>query len=245
MPGTHSGGSASARPSLERGIPVEFRAVFDLDEAGNCGEKDCGLRVLIADDHPLVLEGLRTVLDDIDGIEVVAEASTGGQVLPFIARTNPDLVVLDIRMPELDGFACLDRIRAQFPKTKVVILSAFNDSDRIEAALRRGACGYIVKSVGALDLPAVLRQAVSGNVFHAVVPSEASSAKAAGLTEKEMEILKAVARGLSNQAIGKELWVTEQTIKHHLTNIYRKLGVANRTEAVRYAFEHGLAEQAF
>jgi DNA-binding NarL/FixJ family response regulator len=200
------------------------------------------LRVLIADDHPLILDGLRTVLNDVDGIEIVGEASTGSQVLPLITRTNPDLVVLDIRMPELDGLACLDRIRARFPTTKVVILSAFNDSDRIQAALRRGACGYIVKSVSSLDIPAVLRQAVSGNVFHAVVPSDAASAKSLGLTEKEMEILKAVARGLSSQAIGKELWVTEQTIKHHLTNIYRKLGVKNRTEAVRYAFEHGLAD---
>jgi DNA-binding NarL/FixJ family response regulator len=200
------------------------------------------LRVLIADDHPLILHGLRTVLDDVDGIEIVGEASTGSQVLPLITRTNPDLVVLDIRMPELDGLACLDRIRARFPTTKVVILSAFNDSDRIQAALRRGACGYIVKSVSSLDIPAVLRQAVSGNVFHAVAPSDAASAKSLGLTEKEMEILKAVARGLSSHAIGKELWVTEQTIKHHLTNIYRKLGVKNRTEAVRYAFEHGLAD---
>jgi DNA-binding NarL/FixJ family response regulator len=146
----------------------------------------------------------------------------------------------------MDGLTCIELIRKRHPKVKVVVLSVFNDPDRIQAALRRGASGYIVKSVNPLDLPSALRQALEGTVYHALgLPDidDEASAKSAGLTEREIAILKAVARGLSNQAIGKELWVTEQTVKFHLTNIYRKLGVANRTEAARYAYQHGLVER--
>ena len=205
------------------------------------------LKVLIADDHRLMLAGIRRALEQAEDIEVVGEAHSGSQVLPLVSRTNPDLVLLDIRMPGLDGLACLDQIRRRYPQVKVVVLSVFSDSEHIEAALKRGACGYIVKSVNPLDLPSAIRQAVEGTVYHALgLPEldEEAQAKQAGLTEREICILKAVARGLSNQAIGKELWVTEQTVKFHLTNIYRKLGVGNRTEAARYAYQNGLVETA-
>jgi DNA-binding NarL/FixJ family response regulator len=203
------------------------------------------LKVLIADDHRLMLEGIRRALEAADDIEIVGEAHTGSQVLPMIGRTHPDLVLLDIRMPQLDGLSCLDQIRKRYPKVKVMILSVFSDPEHIEAALKRGACGYVVKSINPVDLPSAIRQAYEGTVYHALgLPEvdESTVAKAAGLTEREIAILKAVARGLSNQAIGKELWVTEQTVKFHLTNIYRKLGVSNRTEAARYAYQHGLVE---
>ena len=203
------------------------------------------MKVLIADDHRLMLEGVRGALENVEGIEIVGEAHNGSQVLPLISRTAPDLVLLDVRMPQLDGFACLDQIRKRYPDVKVVMLSVFSDPDHIQTALARGASGYIVKSINPLDLPSALRQAVEGTVYHAVGLPDAddeTTAKATGLTEREIAILKAVARGLSNQAIGKELWVTEQTVKFHLTNIYRKLGVANRTEAARYAYQHGLVQ---
>ena len=202
------------------------------------------MRVVIADDHRLMLAGIRRALETADDIEIVGEAHTGSQVLPLVARTSPDVVLLDVRMPQLDGLACLDLIRTRHPDVKVVMLSMFSEAEHIEAALVRGACGYILKSVNPLDLPSAVRQAVEGTVFHPFgVPEDAetTTAKAAGLSEREVAILRAVARGLSNQAIGKELWVTEQTVKFHLTNIYRKLGVANRTEAARYAYQHGLA----
>jgi DNA-binding NarL/FixJ family response regulator len=191
-----------------------------------------------------MLEGIRRALEDVEGFEIVGEAYTGSQVLPLVGRTNPDVVLLDIRMPQMDGLTCIELIRKRHPKVKIVVLSVFNDPEHIQAALKRGASGYIVKSVNPLDLPSALRQALEGTVYHALgVPeTDDSSAKEAGLTERELAILKAVARGLSNQAIGKELWVTEQTVKFHLTNIYRKLGVANRTEAARYAYQHGLVE---
>jgi DNA-binding NarL/FixJ family response regulator len=203
------------------------------------------LKIVIADDHRLMVQGIRRALEAAGDIEVVGEANSGPEVLPVVRQTEPDLVLLDIRMPQLDGLACLDRLRKQCPDVKVIILSVFSDPENIERALRRGACGYIVKSVNPVDLPSAIRQAFDGTVYHALgLPEvdEESTAKAAGLTEREIVILKAVARGLSNQAIGQELWVTEQTVKFHLTNIYRKLGVANRTEAARYAYQSGLSD---
>ena len=203
------------------------------------------MKVLIADDHRLMVEGIRKALEPAEDIEVVGEALSGSQVLPLVRRTNPDVVLLDMRMPQTDGLTCLDQIKKHCPKAKVIILSVYGDQEHIQAAFKHGASGYIVKSVNPLDLPSAIRQAVEGSVFHALgFPDmdEDSDGKAAGLTERELSILKAVARGLSNAAIGKELWVTEQTVKFHLTNIYRKLHLANRTEAARYAYQHGLVE---
>jgi DNA-binding NarL/FixJ family response regulator len=203
------------------------------------------MKVLIADDHRLMVEGIRRALAEAEDIEIVGEATSGSQVLPLVRRTNPDVVLLDMRMPHMDGLACLDLIKKHCPKVKVVVLSVYSESEHIQAAFRHGAVGYIVKSVNPQDLPSAIRQAVEGSVFHALgLPetSEESVGKASGLTERELGILKAVARGLSNQAIGKELWVTEQTVKFHLTNIYRKLHLANRTEAARYAYQHGLVD---
>jgi DNA-binding NarL/FixJ family response regulator len=203
------------------------------------------LKVVIADDHRLILDGIRRALEEDGGFEVVGEANTGERVLPVVAQTNPDLVVLDLRMPGMDGLICLDQIRKRHPAIKVVVLSVSTDEKLIENVLKRGASAYIVKSVNPIDLPGALRQAVEGTVFSAIgLPdaTAAGAAKAAGLTDRETVILGALARGLSNEQIGKELWVAEQTVKFHLTNVYRKLGVANRTEAARYAYQQGLVE---
>jgi DNA-binding NarL/FixJ family response regulator len=203
------------------------------------------MKILLADDHPLMLVGVRRVLEESNGFEVVGETRLGSEVLPLVGRTNPDVVLLDMRMPGIDGFSCLEAIRLRYPKVKVVVLSVSTNPEQIQAALARGASGYIVKSINPLDLPSAVRQAVEGTVYHAVgMPevSEVALAKAAGLTKRELTIVKAVARGLSNQAIAKELWVTEQTVKFHLTNIYRKLGISNRTEAARWAYAQGFTE---
>ena len=201
------------------------------------------IRVLLADDHRLILQALQRAFEEVDGIEVVGTASDGRQVVPLIARTNPDLVLLDMRMPEMDGLACLDRIRKQHPSIKVVMLSAFDDADRIRTALKRGASAYIVKTVNPLDLPAALRQVVQPTIYFGAPPQDEEPGAAAGLTERETAMLRALARGLSNAAISKEFWVTEQTVKFHLTNIYRKLGVKNRTEATRFAYQNGLVDE--
>jgi DNA-binding NarL/FixJ family response regulator len=202
------------------------------------------VRVLIADDHRLIVEGVKRALDASGDFEVVGEANSGSQVLPLVARTSPDLVLLDLRMPGADGLTCLAQIRSKFPDVKVVVLSVSTDENVIQTALKRGASAYIVKSINPIDLPAALRQAVEGPVYSAIgMPdSSQSAARSAGLTDRETAILAALARGLSNEAIGKELWVAEQTVKFHLTNIYRKLGVSNRTEAARLAYQNGLVD---
>ena len=205
------------------------------------------IRILLADDHRLMLEGIERALELSGDFEVLGGAHSGSEVLPLVRRTSPDVVLLDIRMPGMDGFTCIDLMRKQYPDVKVVVMSAFSDPAQIDAALKRGACGYILKTINPLDLPSALRQAVEGTVFHAIgfpEQTEETLARAAGLTEREIGILKAVARGLSNQAIARELWVTEQTVKFHLTNIYRKLDVSNRTEAAHYAHQHGFVTSA-
>jgi DNA-binding NarL/FixJ family response regulator len=205
------------------------------------------IKVLLADDHRLILAGIRRALEEVEDLEVVGEAESGSQVLPLIHQTDPDIVLLDLRLPDMSGLACLDSIRQRHPDVKVVILSAFNDAEHIQAAFQRGATAYIVKSVNPVDLPSALRQALDQTVYQGVrVIGDVSgqAGEGLGLTEREMSMLKALARGLSNQAISKEFWVTEQTVKFHLSNIYRKLGVANRTEAARFAYERGLVESA-
>ena len=159
-------------------------------------------------------------------------------------RAQPDLVLLDLRMPGADGLTCLAQIRKRYPDVKVIILSGFDRRERHPDGPEARCSAYIVKSISPIDLPAALRQAIEGNVFSAIGMPEHndSAARAAGLTDRETAILTALARGLSNEAIGKELWVAEQTVKFHLTNIYRKLGVSNRTEAARLAYQNGLVE---
>jgi DNA-binding NarL/FixJ family response regulator len=204
------------------------------------------MKLLIADDHPLVVAGIREVLAKEPLFDIVGSASSGSEVMPLIGRLNPDVVLLDLRMPGVDGLGCLERIHERYPKIKVVVLSMTTDPEQIQAAFKRGACGFVIKSIDPADLASAIRQAVNGTAFHALgLPAlnENAVARSAGLTDRELMIMKAVSRGLSNQAIGKELWVTEQTVKFHLTNLYRKLGVTNRTEAARWAFAKGLVDE--
>ncbi len=201
------------------------------------------LKVLLADDHRLTLAGVRRVLDESGDIEVVGEAYSGADVLPLVRSTGPDLVVLDLQMPKMGGLSCLDLIRRHHPQVKVVIFSATTTPAEITTAFRNGASAYILKTVNPLDLPAVIRQAAEGTVYYPPPSAPAPAAKdAADLTERERTILAAVMRGLSNKAISQEFWVTEQTVKFHLSNVYRKLGVSNRTAAARFAHDHGLID---
>ena len=124
------------------------------------------MRILLADDHGLMLTGARLTLE-ADGFEIVGEAQSGPQVLPLVARTNPEVVLLDLRMPGIDGLECLSRIRDRHPEVKVVMCSMSNDADQIQGAFRRGACGYILKTIDPIDLGSAIRQAVYGTAFHA------------------------------------------------------------------------------
>jgi len=201
------------------------------------------LKLLIADDHQLMLEAIRMALSNAPDIEIVGETSSGAQVLPLVRQTSPDVVLLDLRMPGMDGLRCLEMLRQRHPEVKAVVLSGSEEPEVIEAAFQRGAAAFIVKRIDPADLPSVIRQAFDGNVFYPVEPKQvAADAVESVLTQREADILRALADGLSNKQIARQFWLSEQTIKFHLTNIYRKLEVGSRTEAVRHAYEHGLIE---
>ncbi len=208
---------------------------------------DGPVKVLIADDHPLMLQALRRALEGSEDLEVVGEARSGEEVLALIERRSPDLVLLDLRMPGLSGLEVLERIRCSHAHIKAVVISASDDRHSIDAALLAGASAYILKSVSPVDIASVLRQASAGGVYHVpagprYAPAESAHARPGGaeLTPRETTILDAVASGSTTREISEELWLSEHTVKFHLTNIYRKLGVTNRSAAVRYAFENEL-----
>lgn len=207
------------------------------------------LRVAIADDHRLMLDGIKRALETAPDIKVVGEAMSGEEMLALVPRVRPDVVILDLRMPKGDGLSTLGQLRKDYPDLKVIILSMFEDPEHIDQALHQGAAGYVVKSINPLDLPSTIRQVVEGTVYHprgrqgeTGGGSSGSAGHPGGLTDRELSILRLVAEGLSNLDIAGKLYVTEQTVKFHLSNIYRKLGVGNRTEATRYAYRNGLIE---
>lgn len=219
------------------------------------------LRVCIADDHLLVLSGIRQALDEAGDIEVVGVTQRGDEVLALVGEHLPDVVLLDHRMRGMEGIECLTLIKQRHPQIKVVLLSASEDPAHVAEGLAAGATAYIGKRINPRDLASALRQIVEGVVYHAVpgIPG-AVAASADGhpagprlgardghakgpdpnLTERELTMLSTISRGLSTKAISRELWISEKTVKFHLTNLYRKLGVHNRTGAMRYAFEHDL-----
>jgi DNA-binding NarL/FixJ family response regulator len=203
------------------------------------------IRVLIADDHPLIIAGVRRTIEQSEDFEVVGEARSAPELMTLIERRNPDIVLLDLRMPGVSGVEHIEGIRERWPGVKVVVLSACDDRPSIDSALHAGANAYMLKTTTAVDISSVLRQVSQGVVFHAPSsptpgPSSSEPQKPV-LTDREQTILAAVGAGLTTAAISRELWVSEHTIKFHLTNIYRKIGVSNRAGAVRYALEHGLA----
>jgi DNA-binding NarL/FixJ family response regulator len=201
------------------------------------------IKVVLADDHALMRDAVKVVLEGLEDIELVGEAASGHELLPLVARVEPDFVLLDVQLPGLDGLACLEALAARHPRVRVAMLSAVDDHQVIESAFRRGARGYIRKSVNPFDLPAAIRQIVDGTVIHRPLSTSPTPGAAAlpSLSEKEAAVLSELSQGHSNKEIARRLWVSEQTVKFHLRNIYRKLGVTSRTEALRYAFEHDLA----
>jgi DNA-binding NarL/FixJ family response regulator len=212
-------------------------------------------RVVIADDHPLVHQAIAQCLEETDDFEVVGSATSGAQVAPLVARTAPDLVLLDLNMPVIDGLHCLSVLREKHPQVAVIMFSGVEDPELVEQSLSAGAVAFVAKSINPIDLPSVFRQALEGHVHYstprvdpaAVARLQRESAhrnvrESTGLTERELEILGVVARGLSNRAVGKELFLSDQTVKFHLHNIYGKLRVANRTEATAEAHRLGLVD---
>ena len=202
------------------------------------------LKLVIADDHSLMLSAVRMALAGETDIEIVGEVQAGPQLLPLVGQTSPDIVLLDLRMPGMDGLRCLELLRERHPQVKCIVLSGSDDPGAVEASFARGAVAFIQKNIDPVDLAAIIRQALAGNVFYAGsgAPTPAEARPDWDLTPRETEILRALAEGHSNKQMAQQFWLSEQTIKYHLTNIYRKLGVGSRTEAVRQAYEHGLIE---
>jgi NarL family two-component system response regulator LiaR len=207
------------------------------------------ISVLIADDHPFVRHGLRTFLETLDDVEVVGEAGNGAEAVEQAARLVPDVVLMDLVMPELDGVDATRRIRTESPSTKVIVLTSFDADDQVFPAIKAGAAGYLLKDVRPADLADAVRKASRGEAL--LAPSVAAKLMqevagdrppAAGLTERELEVLRLIARGLSNKLIARELVVSEKTVKTHVSNILAKLHLTDRTQAALYAVREGLAE---
>lgn len=197
------------------------------------------LRVLLAHDDRLELFGLSRALVE-GGVEVVGEAHTPEQVRPLVARTRPDIVLIAATLAETDAFAALEALTDGPRGAFVLVLQGSGDEERARAALSHGAAGLVTTSADPAVIPGLLREVRAGNIC---VPARAESRFACELlTERELAVLRGAARGLSNEAIGGELWLSRHTVKSHLHRIYAKLDVANRTEATRYALEHRLVD---
>jgi DNA-binding NarL/FixJ family response regulator len=206
---------------------------------------------VICDSHPMWLDAVEQVLRRI-GIEVVGKTTSTSDALSMVDDHNPDLLIAELDSPAGDpsGIALIERARSSAPSIRTIVLSLHTDTQVIDAALAAGASAYVVKTAHPDDLAAAIRQAFSHSVYlagrrpeaPAPAPQAVSLDDDPDLTRRELEILRLVAEGHSNAELARMLWVTEQTVKFHLSNIYRKLDVANRTEASRWAQVHGLLE---
>ncbi|MEV5510679.1 response regulator transcription factor [Streptomyces orinoci] len=214
------------------------------------------IRVAVVDDQEIVREGLTALAGLLEGIEVVGDASDGQAALRLVAERSPDVVLMDMRMPVMDGIEATRRITRDHPRVAVLALSTYAEDKLVIEALRAGARGYLTKDAGRAEIAAAVRSAVSGNLtLDARVTRylvNALSAKGGedearqcppgpdGLTRREVEVLRLVARTLNNAEIAAALFISEATVKTHLNNIYSKTGLQNRADAVRYAITQGL-----
>lgn len=203
---------------------------------------------VVLDQHPIWLEAVQSILERI-GVEVLGTTTDVSELLELISTHRPDVLITSIELadPDLDGIACLRLACERQASLKTIVLSAYDDSEHIDAALAAGAIAYVLKTAHPDDFAAAIRQSFEHSVFMAGTHAPARPAETAefagdtrGLTRRELEILRLVAEGHSNAQLAKMLWVTEQTVKFHLSNIYRKLDVSNRTEASRWAQVQGL-----
>jgi len=210
------------------------------------------IRILIADDHPIVREGLSAVLETQPDFEIVGEASSGAQAVERAAELRPDVILLDLELPVMDGVAALRAIRAADPAAKVIIFTAFDTDERILGAVQAGAQGYLLKGAPREELFQAIRVVHEGGsllqpVVAARLMRQVSAAATApdlpeALTERELEVLHLLAKGRQNKEIANELVISERTVKFHVSAILAKLGVGNRTEAVSRAAQLGLVE---
>lgn len=208
------------------------------------------IRVLIVDDHEIVREGLQILLSEEPGVEVVGTAKDGGDALALIKKHKPDVVLMDIAMPVMDGIETTRRVVSDFPATRVLILTSYSDDLRVRDAIQAGATGYLLKDVLKADLLNAIRSAAEGKPALHPDAQQYLMRQMTGvdprphsrLTAREFDILKLIASGKSNKEIALALSLTEGTVKGYVSAIFDKLGVADRTQAALYAVEHGLVK---
>jgi DNA-binding NarL/FixJ family response regulator len=204
--------------------------------------------VVVADDQQVVREGLVALLGLIDGVEVTGAAANGVEAVDLVARGNVDVVLMDLRMPVLDGTQATARITADFPDVAVLVLTTYADDASIANALRAGARGYLTKDAGRAEIGAALRSTAAGQstfdpevskrLIAGLTPTDRDTD---GLTARETEVLRLIAQGLSNPEIAGQLFISEATVKTHINNTFAKIGARHRAEAVRYAYRKGIA----
>lgn len=210
-----------------------------------------GIRVLVADDHLIIRQGLRLILETETGFVLVGEASDGAEAVRLAAELHPDVILMDLRMPRMDGLEAIRQILSSQPGTAVVILTTFNEDDLMLQGLRAGAKGYLLKDTDRQTLFAGIRAAARGEtLFQPEVlarllqkvgqPFAAQSASSLDLTERELEVLRAVAQGERSKEVAYRLGISERTVKAHLASIYNKLGVDSRAAAIAIASQRGL-----
>jgi DNA-binding NarL/FixJ family response regulator len=201
------------------------------------------IRIVVADDHPVVREGLIAVLATQRDFEIIGEASTGLQAVSRALELRPDVMLLDLEMPEIDGVEAIRRIRSQAPEVRIVVFTAFDRDEQILGALREGAVGYLLKGAAREEVFRAVRVArAGGSLIEPVVASKLLRQVRDDpdeLTAREQEVLELVALGLTNRQIAKRLFVSERTVKFHVSAILSKLGAGNRTEAVAMARDRG------
>jgi two-component system, NarL family, response regulator LiaR len=209
------------------------------------------IRVLVADDHAVVREGLRALLELQDGIEIAGEAADGEQAVEAAVRLRPDVVLMDLVMPQLDGLAAMRALREQLPGARVIVLTSFLDDDKLLPAMRAGAAGYLLKNATPREVVRAVRAAHAGEaVIDPVVAARLVETLAASgddepvdrLTAREREVLVLIGRGFPNKLIARELGVSEKTVKTHVGHVLAKLGVTDRTQAAVLAVRSGLVE---
>ncbi|MCC6457961.1 MAG: response regulator transcription factor [Caldilineaceae bacterium] len=204
------------------------------------------ITVLLADDHAVVRKGIRDFIDEDPELRVIAEASNGAEAWALLTQQQPDVAVLDIRMPHITGVELTRRIKEHFPQVRVLILTAYDDEPYVLALVRAGADGYILKTAGSRELLSAVKQVYAGRSFidsaiaSTIITGALRSSPEEQLTERELEVVRGVAHGWTNREIAQHLAISDRTVQGHLANIFAKLHVSSRTEVVTVALQRGL-----